>query len=335
MAHGGAGFDKIAAMPLDPQAKAILDFLGITTLPGVETMTPPAARERSRIFLEMRKQMGGVEPIHEVRDLKIPGPDGDIPARLFAPDIHRPAPALIYLHGGGWVLGDVEAYDPLCRALAKRAECVVVSVDYRLAPEAKFPAAVKDCYAAAEWVANHAGDLGIDSDRIAVGGDSAGGNLATVICHEARDRGGPMLVYQVLIYPATDMRMTAPSIEENAEGPVLTKASMVWFMGHYLRSEQDKLNPLASPLLASDFSRLPPAFILTAECDPLRDEAEDYAGRLSAAGVRAEMKRYAGMPHGFFSFGAALEGAKHALEDVSARLRQAFSVEHRHAESAG
>jgi acetyl esterase len=321
-------------MPLDPQIKQALDFFGITTLPGLETLTPAQARERSKTFYEARKQMGAAEPIHQARDLKIPGPAGEIPVRVYSPDVAKPAPALIYYHGGGWVLGDLEGYDALGRTLANRIGCVAASVEYRLAPEAKFPAAVEDSYAAAEWIAAHAGDLGIDRDRIAVGGDSAGGNLSAVICQMARDRNGPKLAYQLLIYPATDMRMSAPSIEENAAGPILTKAAMDWFQDHYLRSDADKLNPLASPLLASDFSRLPAAFVLTAECDPLRDEGEDYARRLQEAGVSAEVKRYAGMPHGFFSFLTAFEGSREALGDVAQRMRAAFGLERAGAGSA-
>ena len=313
-------------MPLDPQAKALLDFLGVTTMPGVETLTPQAARDRSKVFLEARKQMG-VEPVHQVRDMKIAGPAGEIPIRIYSADVPKPAPALVYFHGGGWVLGNLDGHDGLCRSLANQAQCVVVSVDYRLAPEAKFPAAVEDSYAATEWVAVNASELGIDADRIAVGGDSAGGNLAAVITHMARDRKGPKLIYQLLIYPATDMRMTAPSIEENAAGPLLTKASIIWFMDHYLRSEADKTHPMASPSLAADLSRLPAAFVLTAECDPLRDEGEAYGRDLETAGVPVEIKRYAGMPHGFFSFGAALETAKQAVSDAAVRLRRAFGLE--------
>ena len=160
-----------------------------------------------------------------------------------------------------------------------------------------------------------------------MGGDSAGGNLAAVVSQLARDRKGPKLVYQLLIYPGTDMRMTAPSIEENAEGPLLTKASMIWFIDHYLRGKRDQVNPLASPLLASNLSNLPAAFVVTAECDPLRDEGENYGRSLEAAGVPVQIKRYAGMPHGFFSFAAALAGGREAFADTAARLREAFAVE--------
>ena len=310
-------------MPLDPQAQAVLDFLGLTAMPGIETLTPSAARDRYATLSEARRQFG-LEPVHQVRDIKIPGPAGEIPIRLYMPDVPKPAPALVYFHGGGWVIGNIESHDHVCRSLANKVPCVVASVDYRLAPEAKFPAAVDDSYAAVEWIAANAAGLDIDPGRIAVGGDSAGGNLAAVISHMARDRKGPRLAFQLLIYPGTDMRMTAPSIDENADGPLLTKVSMVWFMDHYLTGDRDKENPMASPLLASDFSRLPPAFILTAECDPLRDEGEAYAHRLQQAGVRADLRRYAGMPHGFFSFAAALDTGKQALEDTAASLRGAL-----------
>ena len=189
------------------------------------------------------------------------------------------------------------------------------------------PRGCRGRYAATQWIAAHAGELGIDRNRIAVGGDSAGGNLSAVVCHIARDRKGPELVYQLLIYPGTDMRMLSPSIEENAEGPLLTKASMIWFMGHYLRDDEDKLNPLASPALASDLSDLPAAFILTAECDPLRDEGEDYGRGLDAAGVSVQIKRYAGMPHGFFSLAAALPTGRQAFTDAAQQLRKAFALE--------
>jgi acetyl esterase len=321
-------------MPLDPEAKALLDFLGIANLDPIESLTPQAARDRSKVMLEARKQLG-VEPVHQVQNVKIAGPAGEIPVRIYTPDVAKPAPALVYYHGGGWVIGDVESHDHVCRALANKVPCVVASVDYRLAPEAKFPAAVEDSFAALEWVAANASALGVDPGRIAVGGDSAGGNLSAVVSLLARDRKGPKLAYQLLVYPSTDMRMTAPSIDENADGPLLTKASMVWFLGHYLRSERDKLDPLASPLLASDLSGLPPAFVLTAECDPLRDEGEEYGRKLEAAGVPVEIKRYAGMPHGFFSFGGALAAGRQAFADTTAALRRAFGVEELSAHSAG
>lgn len=311
-------------MPLDPQAKALFDFIGLSSFPPIETLTPQAARDRFIVLAEARRQMAP-EPVHQVRDLNIPGPGGQVAIRVYSPDIPVPAPALIYFHGGGWVLGDLDGHDHVCRALANSVPCVVLSVDYRLAPEHKFPAAVDDSYAATAWIAAHTAGFGVDPSRIAVGGDSAGGNLAAVVSQIARDRRGPNIVFQLLIYPGTDMRMGMPSIDENADGPLLTKTAMTWFVNHYLNSEADRLNPLASPLLASDLSRLPPAFIITAECDPLRDEGEEYGRRLERAGVTAGIQRYQGMPHGFFSFAAALDGGRRALEDATSRLQSAFA----------
>jgi acetyl esterase len=312
-------------MPLDPQAKALFDFIGLSDLTPVEHLTPQEARTMFEALAEARRKLA-VEPVDQIRDLKIPGPAGEIPIRVYTPKIQSPAPALIYFHGGGWVLGDLESHDHVCRALANNASCIVLSVDYRLAPEHKFPAAVHDSFAATQWIADLAGELGVDRSRIAVGGDSAGGNLAAVVSQIAIDRGGPSIAYQLLIYPSTDMRMNMPSIEENADGPLLTKASMHWFVNHYLNSDADRTDPLASPLLASNLRGLPPAFILTAECDPLRDEGEAYGQHLREAGVPVDVQRYKGLPHGFFSFAAALDGGRRALADATRRLRSAFGL---------
>jgi acetyl esterase len=321
-------------MPVHPQVQALIDALGLANLPGLETLTPIAARDRFLVMAELRRQ-SGVEAIHDVRDVRIGGPAGSLPIRIYSPALEKPAPALVFYHGGGWVIGDLESHDHVCRALANGAQCVVAAVDYRLAPEAKFPAAVDDCFAATQWVAEHSAELGIDPGRIAVGGDSAGGNLAAVVARLARDRGGPALIYQLLIYPVTDLRMGSASYVENAEGPLLTKAAMAWFIDHYARTGADRIDPLASPLLAPDLVGLPPAFVLTAECDPLRDEGEAYGQRLLEAGVPTEVKRYAGMPHGFFSFGAAFDGSKEAIADALVRLRSAFGREAVHAATAG
>jgi acetyl esterase len=313
-------------MPLDPQAKALFDFLGLTQMAPLETMTPQEARAAFEALAEARRRTTP-EPVDQVRDLKIPGPGGEIPIRVYSPKAQSASPALIYFHGGGWVLGDLESHDHVCRALANSASCVVLSVDYRLAPEHKFPAAVDDSYAATQWIADHASALGVDRSRIAVGGDSAGGNLAAIVSRIARDRGGPNIIYQLLIYPATDMRLGMPSIDENADGPLLTKAAMHWFVNHYLNGEGDRIDPLASPLLATNLRGLPPAFIITAECDPIRDEGEAYGLRLKDAGVPVEVQRYDGMPHGFFSFGVALGSGRRAFADATSRLRSAFGLE--------
>jgi acetyl esterase len=321
-------------MPVHPQVQALIDALGLNALPGLETLTPPAARERFQVMAELRRK-SGVEAIHEVHDVQITGPAGPLPLRIYTPPVQKPAPALVFYHGGGWVIGDLESHDHVCRSLANGAQCVVAAVDYRLAPEAKFPAAVDDCFAATRWVADHSAELGIDPLRIAVGGDSAGGNLAAVVARLARDRGGPALMYQLLVYPVTDLRMSSASYVENADGPLLTKAAMAWFIDQYAHSDADRTDPLASPLLTPDLAGLPPALVLTAECDPLRDEGEAYGKRLMEAGVPAEVKRYAGMPHGFFSFGTAFDGSKEAMADALLRLRSAFGQEAVHAAIAG
>lgn len=309
-------------MPLDPTVQPLLDLLGITTLP-FGALSAMEARQHFDKFTEARK-MNAVEPVDEVRDFVIDGPAGPVPVRAYSPACETPAPAFIYFHGGGWVLGGLESHDHICRALANGVPCKVFSVDYRLAPEHKFPAALDDSFAATTWIADHAAELNIDLGRIAVGGDSAGGNLATVVAHLAREHSAPHLVYQLLIYPATDMRMMAASIEENANAPILTKEAMHWFIGHYLNGDGDRHNPLASPLLATDLSGLPPAFIITAECDPLRDEGEAYGILLKKEGVPVEVERYAGMPHGFFSMAGGLETARQAVADAVHRLQAAF-----------
>jgi acetyl esterase len=312
-------------MPLDPQAAALLDLIGISKLAPIETLTAVEARLQFVKFAEARK-MTAVEPVAEVRDFTIHGPSGPIPARAYDPQSSAPAPALIYFHGGGWVLGGLDSHDHVCRALANSIPCQVFSVDYRLAPEHKFPAAVDDSYAATAWIAEHADELRIDPARIAVGGDSAGGNLAAVVSQLAREQSGPHLVFQFLIYPGTDMGMEMPSIEENADAPILTKAAMQWFVNHYLNGEADCANPLASPLRATDLSGLPPAFIITAECDPLRDEGEAYGELLKKQGVPVDVERYSGMPHGFFSMAAGLDTARRAFTDAVSRLRSAFAL---------
>jgi acetyl esterase len=310
-------------MPLAPQAAALLDFIGVSRLVPIETLSAIEARGQFTRFAEARK-MTVVEPVDQVRDFTIEGPGGPIPIRVYVPRQAEPSPALIYFHGGGWVLGGLDSHDHVCRALANSVPCTVFSVEYRLAPEHKFPAAVDDSFAATAWIGDHASEMQIDPARIAVGGDSAGGNLATVVSQIARERGGPHLVFQLLIYPATDMRMAMPSIDENADAPILSKGAMHWFLNHYLNGEEDRTNPLASPLLANDVSGLPPAFIVTAECDPLRDEGEAYGQLLRRQGVRVDLECYAGMPHGFFSMAAGLDTARRAVADAVERLRLAF-----------
>lgn len=310
-------------MPLDPQAQMLLDQLAM--LGGKETyeQTPQEAREAMRSMIGL---LGEGEPVASVESRRISGSGGEIPVRVYTPQGTAPFPLLVFFHGGGWVVGDIDTHDGLCRSLANGAGCVVASVDYRLAPEHPFPAAPEDCYAATQWVAENVASLHGDPAHIAVGGDSAGGNLAAVVSLMARDRGGPALDFQLLIYPATDLRMQSPSIDENAEGYMLTKRSMLWYRGHYLASDADITNPLASPLLAENLSGLPPALIITAEYDPLRDEGEQYAQRLTSAGVPVTISRYSGMIHGFLSMAALLDQGKAALAQSCQALRTAFGT---------
>jgi acetyl esterase/lipase len=309
-------------MPLDPQAKAFLDQMTAAAGPPLHSLPVPEARA----LMAALAGMSGITnlPIAKVENLVAPGPHGTIPVRVYTPEGTAPFPLLVYFHGGGWVLGDLETHDGVCRELAHGAGSVVVSVDYRLAPEHKFPAAPDDCYAALLWAARHAGELGADPARIAIGGDSAGGNLTCVTAIRARDEGGPSLCFQLPIYPVTNHSLDTPSYRENAKGYLLETEAMAWFWGHYLRSEADGEQVHASPLRAKDFRGLPSALVITAEFDPLRDEGEAYAKRLQADGVPTTLKRYDGMIHGFFGMSAIMDKAKQAVADACTALRDAF-----------
>ena len=310
-------------MPLDPQAAAVLAELAAVKLPDLSTLPPEIVR---KAFRELAVRDAETVELASVEDRTIPGPVGTIPVRIYTPEGGtRPLPLLVYFHGGGFVLCDLETHDPLCRALAKRAGCVLVSVDYRLAPEARFPAAPEDCFAATRWAAESAKGLGADPARVAVAGDSAGGNLAAVVSLLARARGGPALVHQLLIYPVTDWAFDTPSHRENAEGYLLTRDMMGWFRSHYFAKPGDATDPLAAPLRAPDLRGLPPATVLTVEFDPLRDEGEAYADRLGQAGVPTRLRRYDGMFHGFFAMTARIDRAREAVDDAARALREAFA----------
>ncbi len=301
---------------LDPEVRALLAMMDEQGAPPLESQDPIEARN-SR--MEPMKLLGGEpEALGYVEDLSIAGPGGDVPVRVYASESGGLRPALIYFHGGGFVFGNLDTHDAVCRALAKESGAVVISVDYRLSPEHKFPAAVEDAHAVTVWVAAHSERLGIDARRIAVGGDSAGGNLATVVAMRCRDAGGPALAAQVLLYPVTDFSsFETGSHLELGEGYFLTRAAMEWFSRHYLASPELARHPHASPLLAPDLSRLPPALVVTAEFDPLRDEGEAYAKRLRQAGVPVIVTRYPGMIHGFVSMRGVLAGGRRAIEEAA------------------
>jgi acetyl esterase len=310
-------------MPLDPDAQTLLEMVRAANRPAFETI---GAAEARLLFNAGRKVLApDPMPVAETRDLAIPGPGGPIPARLYRATATGNLPVLVFFHGGGWVVGDIESHDTGCRHLANRAECAVVSVDYRLAPEHKFPAAVEDCLAATAWVAGNAAALGIDAGRLAVGGDSAGGNLAAVVSLLARGHGTPRIGHQLLIYPATDAAMRHDSMARFAEGYVLTRATMRWFYEQYLSAPADAADWQASPLAAPDLSGLPPAFVLTAGYDPLCDEGDAYAARLAEAGVAVTHRRFAGQVHGFALNGKIIRAAETALDEAAAALRAALN----------
>jgi acetyl esterase len=312
-------------MPLDPQLKAYADQLAARGNAPRSTLTPEMVRARDAVEFAAEAAERTPEPVAHVTSRTIPAPAGEIAIRIYTPDGVGPFPIVVYFHGGGWVLRNLDTHDSHCRSIANGAGCVVVNVDYRLAPEHKFPAAPDDCYAATVWTAAHAEEINGDPARLAVAGDSAGGNLAAVISLMARERGGPAMAFQLLVYPITDLRMQTISYAENAAAPMLTRDDMIWFRGHYLRGDEDILNPLASPLLAHDLNGLPPALIVTAEYDPLRDEAELYGQRLEQAGVSAVVRRYEGLAHGFFGYDLIVERAKEAKSETIAALRDALA----------
>lgn len=312
-------------MPLDPQIQTLLQQLSQMGLPPLLTLSPRQAREQAA---KLRGKPLRPQAVARVENRTIPNSTGDIPVRIYIPEGLPPMPVLVYFHGGGWVLGDLDGADSTCRYLANGAGCVVVSVDYRLAPEHKFPAAVEDAYAATLWVAQNAGAIAVaDVTRIAVGGDSAGGNLAAAVALMARDKKTPALVYQLLIYPVICYGFDTESYREFGQGGFgLTQEEMVWFWHHYLASVADGQNPYASPLLAENFDRLPPACIVTAECDALRDEAEAYAARLREAGVSVQLRRYEGAIHSFVGMAVVIDRGKQALADIVDELRRAFAL---------
>lgn len=313
-------------MQLDPQARAVLERIARANLPEYSQLGVDAART---LYRETR---GGLSPappeVASIDNLRAPGAAGEIPVRLYralGSRCDERLPALVYFHGGGWTIGDLDTHDVVCRELANLARCAVISVAYRRAPEHKFPAAVEDAIAATEWVVRAGDQLGLDATRIAAGGDSAGGNLAAVVALALRDAAGPRLAMQLLIYPATDLAATSPSHDRYAAGYGLTRDAIAWFTANYLRNAADADDWRASPLKAGDLSRLPPAYVITAGFDPLCDEGRAYADRLHAAGVSVTYECFEGMIHGFITMGGAIAAAHHALYRAAQALRIAFA----------
>lgn len=304
---------------LDPQAQALLNQIAASGAPAPRNIT-----EARQGYLEIRQLAGAPEPVNKVEDRQILGAAG-IPVRIYSPLDELNLPVLVYFHGGSFTVGDLDTHDAPLRALANRAGCIVVAVAYRLAPENQFPAAPEDAYAVTKWVVEHTAEIGGDATRVAVGGDSAGGNLAAVVTLIARDRNSPTLVYQVLIYPNTDVTMSSASWQElGNKGYILTTEGMASSLAQYLPDSVDKKNPYLSPLWAN-LNSLPPALVIIGECDPLRDEDEAYAERLKQAGVPVVSKHYEGMIHGFFQMAGALEAGKKVIEEIAANLKQAFA----------
>ncbi len=314
-------------MALDPQAQALLDAVRKAGLPELWQLTPDQAREQ--YALRVRRLDVRDEPIHAAETLRIDVADRSLRVRVYRPReqmIGERLPVLVWYHGGGFVIGDLDTHDSACRRLSRLAQCLVVAVDYRLAPEHKFPAAVDDAMAALRWVALHGERIGADPARIAVGGDSAGGNLAAVCALLARDEGFPSLALQLLIYPATAPEPETASHRAFAEGYLLTRNTVTWFYRQYLRSSKDQQDFRFGPLVAEDLSKLAPAFVLVAGYDPLRDEGVQYASRLIEAGNRVTLVNYEGMIHGFFIMLGALDAARRAVEQSAVALREAFAA---------
>lgn len=309
-------------MALDPQIQAMRNQRARTGEAALYTLS--VAQARAADLAAIRASGGSPRSLYEVADRTIPGPGGELPVRVYRPSAEPQLPVLLYYFGGGWTLGSIDTADVVCRTLAEEAGCLVVTVGYRLAPEHPFPAAVHDCHAALRWVSAHAGELGADPARLAVGGDSAGGNLAAAVTLLAREAGDIPLAGQLLVYPNTDQLADDASMRDNADPYLFNHHSAAWYTRHYLADEADAADPLASPLRAADLSGLPPALIITAEYDPLRDQGEAYAHRLAQAGVPVELTRYPGMAHGFFAMAATVDAATTATTQAARHLRGCF-----------
>ena len=307
-------------MPVHPQAQAFLDQAAMG--PALNELPVPDARA---MFDAMAALGGPPEPVASVLDLEIPGPGGPLPLRIYRPSDDVDLPVTIWYHAGGFVIGSLESHDPLCRSIANAAATVVVAVDYRRGPEAKFPAAVDDAWAALQWVAAHPGEVGGDTERLAVAGDSVGGCLSTVMSIMARDHGGPALALQVLVYPDVDFRFTSPSWDTMGQDYFVTVAAAEWLRGHYLDSVEQADDWRVSPILAEDLAGLPPARILYPEFTPIRDDVEGYVRRLVEAGVPTDVSMYEGMVMGFLSMPTVVDAGRDAIDEIAGALRKALA----------
>lgn len=324
-------FSRFRPLPggvLDRQTALLRRIQEIVAEAPLDQQTPAQARRAFRDTVEQLKRIGGrFEDVHTVREIHIPGPGGALPARLYLPDNNEARPLFVLFHGGGWVLGDVETADNIARFLCRHAGCAVLSVEYRLAPEYPFPAAVEDASAACEWAAAHASELGGDAGRLLVGGDSAGGTLSAVVAQLAAERGEPRIAGQVLLYPgANASSLDTSSYREFGHGAYgLPKRDVEWFLDQYLPEYSDRSDPRASPLLSKDLRRLPPALVVTAEYDVLRDEGEEYANRMMDAGVNVRLMRCNGMVHGFLSMVGLIRRATDSFEQIATEIRKMVS----------
>lgn len=324
MAVGGV----VLADPPDSQMQAVLDEMAklggkpLESLSVIEARMQPGPGNAVRALLKKNGKGTEPEPVGGVNDVIFPGAEGKLRARIYTPKGDGPFPLLVYFHGGGWVIADIDAYDASCRALCNAARCIVVSCDYRLAPENPFPAAADDAFAAYKWVLASLAEWKVDPKRVAIGGESAGGNLAAVTCLRARDQGIPLPVHQLLVYPVTNNNLHTRSYQQHADAKPLNKAMMEWFFGHYIGKQQPEA--YAFPLQAKDLTKLPPATIITADIDPLRDDGKGYADALQQAGINVKYKNYHGVVHEFFGMVAVLDKAKEAVQFAADGLKSGF-----------
>ncbi len=325
-------------MNLDSDMKAVVDQLKKFNSPPIESMDYGNARN-TPTFKNAVEEMASnsattravnvalpamPEPVEKVEHILIPTRENEVLARVYYPSDDENLPVIVYFHGGGWVIANLDVYEPSCRALCNAAQAIVVSVAYRQSPEAKYPAAVNDAYDATQWIIANAAQLGGDPSRVAVAGESAGGNLAAVTCLQAKDKGGKMPVAQLLVYPVTDTSMSQPSYAENTDSQPLHTSMMPWFWNYYLENESQKNDKYVAPLLADDLSSLPPAIVITAENDPLRDEGIQYAEKLANAGVSVKAQTFEGVTHEFFGLAGAVSKAKDAMDFAADGLKEVF-----------